>query len=195
MDGIHETRREPASGTRGWYRPLVGLYGIALILSNPLIAFGLFYVVMAVWVVLAIVVLRRVSTAVKALAWALLLAVLFWSAAIVPSFLFLVTLGTAMWYVGELASVFLATLVVWRTASSLSTAGDRSLFLRRIGLAAGLATALLMLLPIATYFIQDFEVYAIFHPIVFYLPYLSMLVTAAVAATCFALIPTRAPAP
>ncbi len=160
-----------------------------MILSNPFIALGLFFAVLALWIVLAFIVLRFAPGGSKALAWALLLAVLIWVAAVIPAFLFVVTLATAMWYVGELASVFVATLVVWRNASGFSAGGGRGIFLRRFGLGAGLSTALLMLVPIATYFVEDLEVYAIFHPIVFYLPYLCMLITAALATVCFALVP------
>lgn len=166
-----------------------------MILSNPFLALGLFFIVMALWIVLAAIVLRHPPTRGKAWAGALLAAVLIWAAAAVPSFLFFVDLAAAMWYLGELASVFLATLVIWRYASDVSGGERRGRFLRRLGLGAGVSTALLMLVPVATYFVEDFEVYAIFDPIVFYLPYIVMLVTAALATICFALVPGRTSGP
>ncbi len=187
----------PASGTgsrpetREWYYPLVGLYGIALILSNPFVSVGLFFVVWAVWLVLAFVAFRSTASGGRAMAWALLAAILAWIAVVVPALLFLVVLTVLMWWIAELVCITVATLVLAGAAARMSEAAPRSRMLRRAGLAAGLATGLLMLLPIATLLVEDLEVYAIFHPIVFLLPYVLMLATAGIAAACFALVPAR----
>ncbi len=175
-----------------WYRPLLWLYGTAVILSNPMIAFGLFYITLAVWIVLVYVSLHYGPKEARHAATALLVAVLVWLVAVGAAFAFLLALSVVGWYLAELASIALAAWVVYAGAASVTRGNRRAETYRRLGLGWGVATALLVLMPFATNFVPEWEAAAIFNPFLFLLPYLIMLLTAAISVICFALVPVYA---
>ncbi len=167
----------------------MALYAVAVILANPLLSLGLFYIVLAVWLILAIVALRPGRSRGQRAAEGLLLAVLVWIIAVVPLMMFQVILGAVLWYAGELASIALGTWVVANAAREHVAARGHAASLRRLGLASGLATAFLLLVPFATLLLPDLEAAALSDPILRFLLYVPMLATAVLAAVGFALVP------
>ena len=163
---------------------LVALYGLGLVLSNPLVAFGLFYAVFAVWIGFGYWAGRVAARAGRGVVTALWTFIAVWIAAIVPAFFFASLLEEVLWITGTVGTIVSASFLLDRTL--LPAGRGRHQRCARYGRAAGVATGLL--LPRA--FLVDLlalppgEAHVVF---LTYLPFLVLLVPAILSIAWFAL--------
>jgi len=161
---------------------LVLLYGVGVVLSNSLFAFGLFYVVFGIWVAFAAYSRQALRPSERWITRVLWTFIATWILAVLPLMLFAVLPGIILWYAGTVGTVGSASYLLSRALRpSAPTARDR---FRRYGLAAGIATALLFLAPGFTGIFGVVAGQTDFW--LAYLPVLVGLVPAAVGIVCFA---------
>ena len=135
------------AGTPAHTAPLlVALYAVGLIVANPMFAFGFFYIAFLAWVLFARYAGRSVGPRDRRIAQALWVAVVVWILALVPAFMFAALLGAILWFAGTMGTICFGSILLARVLRSGSTA--RKERYRRYGLGAGVAAALVFLVPI-----------------------------------------------